>query len=486
MSCSSTSISPGIFSCYGVMGMSTFLVGKPVVTFWRSKYRQHAQFQCETVQHQLQNVRFGASNARACVGKAADLLYFAYVVYELPGICACDPAVSSCGTSSMAFPVARDCDLACSAADEALFLTYATSGDTDAERVQSGIDNYMLKVSHSCNKFGRNVCVSEGSEDTCVWAHWANAIGQLLTKQAAVIIGSQVVDVLNSDMLFIWEELSGQPGKRLTEMIGKRYSREDLIYDSQQQRYLYCPLPFFFTQAPGKALATVSALFTSVEISICFEELINCIVVSHEGLVVLNCATSQPIQAGDLQAHIDLCHVYLDVPERDKFATASFNTLIKQHQYQSFMGNFNQMLLTLSHPIIELIVVFRRECQEASNNWFNYTGLLGKDPLWSLQIQFNSSVRQQRREATYYRLVQPWQSHTNIPDVPIYVYSFALYPEDVSSTGHVNFSRFESVTLQATLQPGLVQAGAVTCFIFATSFNLLKHVEGVVGPTFTL
>lgn len=487
MACSSTSISAGVFSSFGVMGMSTFLVGKPVVTFWRSRYRQHSQFQTETVSHQLQNVRFGAQNARACVGKSADLLYFAYVVYELPGIRACDPGtVGGCGTSTNSFPVAKDCDLACSEADEALFKTYATTGDDDPSQIQSGIDNYLLKTYRSCNQFGRNTCSSEGSEDTCVWAHWANAIGQLLTKNAAVIIGNQVVDVLNSDMLFIWEELAGQPGKRLTEMIGKRYSREDLIYDSQQTRFLYCPLPFFFTQAPGKALAIVSALYTGVEISLCFEDLINCIVVSHDGLVVLNCHTGQPIQAGDLVAWIDLCHVYLDVPERDKFAVSSFNTLIKQHQYQSFMGNFNQMLLTFSHPVIELIIVFRRECQEASNNWFNYTGLLGKDPLWNLQLQFNSSVRQQRREATYYRLVQPWQFHTNIPDVPIYVYSFALYPEDVSSTGTVNFSRFESVTLSATLQPGLTTAGPVTCFVHATSFNLLKHVEGLLGAMFTL
>jgi hypothetical protein len=473
----------------GCIGVGVFLNGNPVMTFWRSRYRQYAPFATETLPHEMVGVKFGNSNSRTNVGKTSDLIYFTYVVIQLPGITACEASTTDCrGRGSGMFPVARDCDLACSEEDRRYFMEL---GDTDlhddSHRIQSGIDNYMLRHYKSCNKFGRNVCEEEErSEGSCLWAHWANAIGQLLVRQAAIIIGNQVVDLLNSDFLFIWEELSGQPGKRLTEMIGKRYSREDLIYDSQLQRYLYVPLPFFYTMAPGKALATVSMLYTQAEISVCFEELCNTIIVSSEGCAVINCATGTEIQPCDLDAWIDICHVYLDVQERDRFAVAPFTSLITQHQYLHFTNSFNNMRLEFSHPIIELIWVFRRSCAEEANMWFTYTGLLGKDPMVDAELRFNSSVRQQRREATYYRLVQPWQWHTNIPDVPIYVYSFALYPEDSSPSGAANFSRFENINLSVTLQLGLTRYSDVTCLVFARSWNALKHFEGLVGTAFTL
>ncbi len=488
-SCGVTAVSQGLLAelSAGCLGVGVFLTGKPTMTLFRSRYRQYSPYAMEMLPHELTNVRFGGVNCRTNIGKTSDLVYFTYVVLKIPGITACEATQTHCrGTGR--FPVARDCDLACSEEDAALFREYSDSNITDPTlQVQSGIDNYMLRVYKSCNNFGRNVCEEEeASEEKCLWAHWANAVGQLLVKQAAIIIGHQVVDLLNSDFLFIWEELSGQPGKRLTEMIGKRYSREDLIYDSQLQRHLYVPLPFFYTQAPGKALATVAMLYTQAEISVCFEELCNSIIVSSEDCVVVNCATGNDIQPCDLDAWVDVLHIYLDVQERDRFAIAPYHTLITQHQYAVFTNNFNNMRIEFSHPVIELIWVFRRACVEDANMWFNYTGLLGKDPMDSAEIRFNSSVRQQRREAAWWRQVNAYQFHTNIPDVPIYLMSFALYPEDASPTGAANFSRFENVNLCVSLQTGLNRTGDVTCLVFGRSWNLLKHFEGLVGPAFTL
>ena len=48
-------------------------------------------------------------------------------------------------------------------------------------------------------------------------------------KQAKLMVGTMVVDTMYNDFLFMWEELAGKPGKRLTEMIGKYYCRDDLI-----------------------------------------------------------------------------------------------------------------------------------------------------------------------------------------------------------------------------------------------------------------
>ena len=43
-------------------------------------------------------------------------------------------------------------------------------------------------------------------------------------------VGREGFDSLYNDFLFMWEELTGKSGRRLTEMIGKRYTRTQLIF----------------------------------------------------------------------------------------------------------------------------------------------------------------------------------------------------------------------------------------------------------------
>jgi hypothetical protein len=49
--------------------------------------------------------------------------------------------------------------------------------------------------------------------------------------------------------------------------------------------------------------------------------------------------------------------------------------------------------------------------------------------------------------AEYFRELIPAQYHTSVPTRPIYVYSFALEPEDFRPSGSVNLSRIDNVKL---------------------------------------
>jgi hypothetical protein len=49
--------------------------------------------------------------------------------------------------------------------------------------------------------------------------------------------------------------------------------------------------------------------------------------------------------------------------------------------------------------------------------------------------------------AAYFRELIPAQYHTSVPTRPIYVYSFALEPEDFRPSGSVNLSRIDNVKL---------------------------------------
>lgn len=458
--------------------MTALLTGAPSLTYWRFRYLQFTNFAMLSIVQPFEGcVEFG-STATVKISKSGDLLYFLYVVLQIPGIRACPPRAGGCGPTQQ-FPYAIDPNNACAQTDSDYFST-----------LDGGVNGWLFEEYGCCGDYeedcAANACNTGGGCNQEPWAMWSNAIGQLIIKQAVLIVGTQAIDTLYSDFLFMWEELAGKPGKRLTEMVGKRYCREDLIADSQCTRTLYVPLPFYFTQTPGNALPLVAVMFSGVQIIITFEQLYNVVVVSGPDVVVVKCNGGGQLNNNDLRAAIDGTQVFLDILERDRFAANNFETLITQTfaLYTSVCCASARIPIGFAHPVIELIWAVRRKCQEQHNNWFNYSGLLGREPLISAEIDFNATARQPMREASWYRLVQPYQYHTLIPESCIYCYSFALYPEEAQPSGAANFSRLESVTLVLNLQEGL-QREDVTVIIFSRSLNMVKFREGSAGLAFS-
>ena len=79
--------------------------------------------------------------------------------------------------------------------------------------------------------------------------------------------------------------------------------------------------------------------------------------------------------------------------------------------------------------------------------------------------------------------MQPYQHHSNIPDCFIYVFSFALHPEESHPSGSCNFSRIDHVDLNLQLQDGLGKE-QVSVIVFARNWNILRFREGLAGLAF--
>jgi hypothetical protein len=460
--------------------MTALLTGSPSLTFWRFRYLQYTNFaMLSIVQTFDSQVAFGET---ACckIYKAGDLLYFLYITIMLPGIRACPPRPGGCGPTQQ-FPYSLDPNNSCAVTDAEYFAT-----------LDGGANAWLFEQYGSCGDYvgdcAANACGgSPGAAcDQDPWCYWANAIGQLIVRQVSLIIGTQTIDQLCNDFLYIWEELAGKPGKRLTEMIGKAYCREQLIADSQQTRTLFVPLPFWFTQVPGNALPLVAIMFSGAQLIVNFNELRNCVVVSGPDVQVVKCNGGGPLVPGDLKAAVDGTQVFLDAAERDKFATYYFEQLITQTfmLQQCVACQQTRIQLGFSNPVLELIWCVRRRCAEKANNWFSYSGIAGMEPLVACELVFNSTQRQSMREASYFRLVTPYQFHSLIPEIPVYCYSFALYPEEAQPSGSANFSRLERVELVLQLQDGL-QAEDVAVIVFSRSLNLLKFRDGVAGLAYS-
>jgi len=108
--------------------------------------------------------------------------------------------------------------------------------------------------------------------------YWTNAIGQFILKTTTFCVGSTEVGKLHNHQLFFWEELSGKPGKHLSEMIGKFDTIQMRQSQSRRSRTLYMPLPFYFTENTGFALPLVSLQFHQVQLNCALASRADCVV----------------------------------------------------------------------------------------------------------------------------------------------------------------------------------------------------------------
>lgn len=450
--------------------MDKFLSQNPTITLWRFRYAKHTHFVFEPICQSIVGARFGAE-VQVSLNRTGDLLHFAYLQITIPGIVACLNPQQPCRQD---FPSVDACD---------------PCGD--------GVE------SSPCDSLGcgpTNTLPPPETPEICTglelpYCHWVNAIGQYIAERVSVVIGGQVIDTMYNDYLFMWEELAGQPGKRLTEMIGKRFTVAQLVADSKFARTLYVPLPFWFTYNTGNALALVSLQFHTVQIIVQLAGLRNCIQLNPLGAApydvppcVINCTSGVTIQDSDIVINFEGLYVYLDRAERDRFAASSFEQLMNAVQRFSLPVQASgqvHLSVNFNHPVIELIWAARRRCQWEKNNYFNYAGVYNRDPIDQVQLILNGNDRFSRREGRYFRLVVPYQWHTLIPENFIYCFSFATEPEKMQPTGSCNFSRIDNAEFVFALQPALItNQETVEIIVFARNWQIFKYRQGLGGIAF--
>tara|TARA_X000001036_G_scaffold439549_1_gene491085 strand:+ start:6360 stop:7991 length:1632 start_codon:yes stop_codon:yes gene_type:complete len=189
----------------------------------------------------------------------------------------------------------------------------------------------------------------------------------------------------------------------------------------------------------------------------------------------------------EFKADLYVDYIYLDTEERKRFSQMSHEYLIDQLQIQGreTITSYNHRCkLNFNHPVKELVWVFEppenpgngtgaidpkyahgyysgvdnedyfKQLTEVEFGHFGQTALTGgavHSWLKDAKLQINGHDRFTSRPGEYFSRVQPWQHHSGSPSVPIYVYSFALRPEDFQPSGTCNFSRIDNSYLEVNL-----------------------------------
>lgn len=319
---------------------------------------------------------------------------------------------------------------------------------------------------------------------------YVNSVGHALLKEVELEIGGQKIDKHYADWLEIWSELTVPEEKRAgyKEMVQKK----DMLVTSTNAfkgGKLYVPLVFFFNRNPGLALPLIALQYHEVKLNVQFESFDN-----------VKIATDTSGTTTGLNARLYVDYVYLDTDERRRFAQVSHEMLIEQLQFtgaEDASTTSCRPRLNFNHPVKELVWVFKHDGDDTDpfdyshdndgdfDNTNEHTTSDGAlDPMKSAKLMLNGHDRFTERPAKYFRLVQPYQHHTRIPNRAIYCYSFALKPEEHQPSGTCNFSRIDNATLQCTMESDATVAGR-KIHVYAVNYNVLRIMSGMGGLAYS-
>jgi hypothetical protein len=232
--------------------------------------------------------------------------------------------------------------------------------------------------------------------------------------------------------------------------------------------------------------------YTDVKIIIQFKQFSNCWFNLPNTLNGLVPSISPRIEKANL-----LCnYIYLDVFERTKFA----KTLIHEYlieQFQNINGySISQNLLNtnirlfFNHTVKELFWIYRSNVANTANDYDNYASITNYDtpevinvaPFTDITLRFNGNDRFETTTETFFRLYQPYKYHSSGTNNYIYMYSFALEPENIQPSGTCNFSKIDNAVLNLDMSPNIPDG---TVNVYAMNYNILRIQNGMSGILFS-
>ena len=447
----------GLMQLVAYGAQDIYLTGNPQITFFKVVYRRHTNFAMENIQQTFSgNPSFG-QRATAIVSRNGDLINSAYLRVQLPSL-----------------------------------------SDGNWHFVNSP----SLSPSPSPYTAGCQLC-------------WTNYVGLALIQYVTVEIGGQEIDKHYGFWMYVWQELTmtSEKAQGYKRMVGGNDASGWLcLGNALEPQELHVPLDFWFNINAGLSLPLIALQYHEVRFVFQFRDLKDLVVLIDSTNGEQKLASEYVVKVASVQLpliELFIDYIYLDTDERRRFAQMSHEYLIEQVQHNETSVDLTKagvvsQRLTFNHPCKELIWFFQRQDNLDNNDWFNFSNSspgnekLGSDMLNHAVLRLNGHYRfNPARGPLFFRQWQPFIHHTRIPDSNLYLYSFALRPEEHQPSGTCNFSRIDNTILEFSLNgeapvspvvPGLLLGDAPTSAlmtVYARNYNVLRIMSGMGGLAYS-
>ena len=342
------------------------------------------------------------------------------------------------------------------------------------------------------------------------YLNWTNNTGHAFIKEVSVEIGGQRIDRHYGHWLDVYNELTDHHEKEhlLLNKHTVLSSLKNQTKGADNELQLYIPLKFWFNRNPGLALPLIALQYHRIKLKFVTRSMIG--LINADGDANVSLTPKSP------NVKLWANYYYLDTEERKRFAKVSHEYLIEQVQFDKYSHGPSHKL-KFNHPVKELIWV---ECDDTAaseasasssstidllsnvpgtitnnNDYFNYEcndttngdkefiyGADSYEAFATAKLTLNGQDRFEPQKASYFRLVQPLQAGHKIPNKNIYVYSFALRPEEHQPSGTCNFSRLDNAKLEFTSNRS---PSGSSLHVYAVNYNVLRIMSGMGGLAYS-
>ena len=404
-----------------------YLMGNPQITFFKIVYKHHTNFSIESVDVSFSGLGSISEVSQSCtslkikIPRVGDLLHNVFLKVKLPNI-----------LSSVYKKFKWVKNLGEVLIDSATLYIGGTKIETFTGEWIHLYNKLSLdeKKRQLYDKLIGNTIDLFDPENECsdILESLSNYLeNSLKQKNFLNVYNNNVLYPENDKKYSIDHFISSNPKIQSTQSPyydPKYFDQRTGLYPSILGKFLYIPIPFFFTKNIGLSLPLLSLQYHDVEIQIDISPIMNLFTIldkcgennilrrkpnplrdNHRLSYYVYQKPASPcipnnkeplierIQSHynnnnyELELSLELFYIFLDDLERNKFAKMSHEYLIEQVSIRNMEGLKGEIFnfdMNLYNPVKEIIWVLKRNDLEKYNIWFNYSNQLTENckPLW--------------------------------------------------------------------------------------------------------
>jgi hypothetical protein len=435
----------------------------------------------------------GQKSSTFLISQLSDYIPQVTIQSSWPALIACDvnTPVGQQAVAVKQYPVLPPSPLVRNCAEQAFFERYADARvETLCAALTSGIRNFLIQTQASYNVFGLDrVCEDISKRQALAWFTNYRAVAMLDCGE--VRFNNVRVDTVTKESMWVLDETYSTSGARMKNVTGGFDTLDELILASQQTQCLFTNLPFFFYRkyrTYGNALATASAISTPIQVVVSFMPIDLLIQVSKPNISVRNFSTNQSPRNEDVQIQVIVELSHVEVALRDLLALAPYTIVYLYTQTLIYTNNTQQITLDMKNASKAMWILVRTEAASANNEWFDFAGLAGSQPVVAVTLNFNSIVRFNALSTLASVGIEQdssWYNTRPLAVAYIWFFAFAFELQDPKFTGSASFDAYQTVTLRVALQDGL-ELFPLQLFVVYQAYNLIRFVDSTASAVYAI
>lgn len=450
-----------------------YLVGNPQISYFKVVYKRHTNFSIESILNTFTgNIDFG-NKLKTVISRKGDLIHKMVIEIDLP-------AITSTGSNT---------------------ISYVNS-------LGHALINYVQI------RIGGNVIDKHYGEWMEIWSQLTRpeskkyAYQEMLSRyDTFTTVNSALTVYIPLDFWFCRNIGLALP------LISLQYHDVELEVDLQPLSKIYTFGPFnYYTGSQSGTTITITSSnpeFTESDVGkkVIWNDGSEYTISSKTSSTVIEVGTSATKSSQEfyikptdtisgtpsiVDARLYVDYIFLDTFERKQFANMKHRYLIEQVQFNeadSYNANetSKKFGLAFNLPVKSLYWISQIDRYSRDNDIFNFSdtvnpNVIKTDPVSKAILLLNGEERFEERNGKYFRVIEPFNKHTNVPNDFIYMYSFSLQPERHQPSGTCNFSKIDNSDIKITFKTG-INAGKFRCY--AVNYNVLRIESGMAGVAFS-